>query len=201
LNSITNVNAAYTPSHNAAFAYGGYLYSVGGDHSSGSGSDHNQGVFYAPLNINDGSVGTWTSTNWLTGNYSTRGYALVGNYLYAFGGIVSGGASNTASTEYAAINSDGSVGTWASTTSLPTAYADMQTATIGGCVYLVGGETTAGSSINNSYYACPAKNGTISAWRTAPNLVTATTDMGVAAYNNILYGVGGWTTAATGYVE
>jgi N-acetylneuraminic acid mutarotase len=200
LNNIAAVNASFTPSHNGVFINNGYIYSVGGDHSSGTGSDHNQGVFYAALSSN-GSVGTWASTSSLSGNYSTRSYAMVNGYLYAMGGIVSGGASNTTSVEYAAINTNGTVGTWASTTSLPTAYADMQAATINGCIYLAGGETTSGSSMNNSYFTCPSSTGTIGAWQTAPNLVTATTDMGVAAYNGIVYGVGGWTTAATGNVE
>ncbi len=198
-NNIASVNAAFTPSHNGAFIYDGYIYSVGGDHSSGSGADHNQGVYYAVLN-SDGSTGTWAATSSLSGNYSTRGYAMANGYFYALGGIVSGGASNTASVEYAAINSDGTVGTWATTTSLPTAYADMQAATVNGCIYTVGGETTASTNMNNIYYACPSSNGTIATWQTAPNLVTATTDLGVAAYNGWLYGVGGWTAAATGNV-
>ena len=199
-NSIASVNVAYTPSHNGAFIYDGYIYSVGGDHSSGSGADHNQGVYYAPLN-SDGSVGTWAATSSLTGNYSTRAYGLVGHYLYAMGGIVSGGASNTAAVEYAPINSDGTVGTWNTTTSLPTAFADTQGVTINGCLYLAGGETAAGTVLGNTYYACPTSNGTISAWQTAPALAAATTDMAMAAYGGWLYGAGGSTSAVVATVE
>jgi N-acetylneuraminic acid mutarotase len=191
----THINANFKPVHNGVFAYGNNLYSIGGEFSSGSGTGHNTGTSYAPIN-SDGSLGTWVSGSSLTGNYSARAYALVGNYLYAMGGVISSSGTAQNAVEYVVINSNGTLGTWATTTSLPGVISDGGGATVNGCLYSVGGETGAGTSLKTVYGACPNANGTISSWQTLPILPTATTDSGVAGYNGFLYSVAGWTTTA-----
>lgn len=148
---------------------------------------------YAPLNVSTGAVGSWTDGNNVINTYGSRGYAQVGKYLYAFGGYNSGTAQSAV--EYTSINNDGTLNAWASTTGLNTAIGYTNGTTVNGCIYSVGGESSGGTSIATVQYACPAANGTISAWYNAPNLTVATTDLGVTSYNGYLYGVGGYTTS------
>lgn len=190
----TTANAAYFSVYNTSFIYNGYIYSLGDTQGSNT--------LYAPINSN-GSLGSWSVGNTLVANsYGSRAYARVGKYLYAIGGQ-SGGGTQTNRTEYALINSNGSDNGWSETGmgTLPANMAYAHATTVNGCIYLVGSENTSGVSQNPVYYGCPSANGTIATWNTAPSLVTATTDMGVASYNGFIYGVGGWATAATGNVE
>ena len=94
-----------------------YVYVLGGtpDFTNASSS-----VYYAHLNT-DGSVGSWqTSSNSLPeGLYALSAVAYNG-YLYAFGGLSTSGPTN--SVYYAHLNTDGTVGTWqTSSNSLPEA--------------------------------------------------------------------------------
>ncbi len=199
-----HINAAYTPIHNGVFIYGNNIYSVGGDFSSGSGANHNIGAYYAPIN-SDGSLGTWVATSSLLAgsNYSGRGYALVGSYIYAMGGVVNSSGTVQSAVEYTVINSDGTLGTWTATTALPAALGDPGGATINGCLYAIGGEDGTSTSQKTVYSACPSANGSIAAgaWKTTTQLVTATTDGGTVGYNGYLYFVGGWSTVAVKNVE
>ncbi len=175
----------------ALFTYGVagqvYMYMVG------SGASNN--VSYAAIDQSTGVLGTWTDSGVsMVNTYGHRGYAQVGKYLYAFGGA--NASTVYATVEYTSINSNGSINAWAATTSMNTAIGFTNGTTVNGCIYSVGGENGAGTSMNNVQYACPAANGTISAWYAAPNLTVATTDLGVTSYNGYIYGVGGYTTGS-----
>lgn len=186
----TSLASKGTPEAPGVFIYGGYIYSVGGRYS-GTGTSAT-GVYYAPLNTTTGNVGSWATASSLSVDLNNRGYARVGSYLYAFGGM--SGSSPRQQTEYAHINANGSLGSWTSGPNLPTATGFNKGTSVNGCMYSLGGENSSGSALNAVFYACPNADGSITSWNSAPNLATATTDMGVAAYNGYIYGVGGWTT-------
>ncbi|TAH34233.1 hypothetical protein EYC59_03020 [Candidatus Saccharibacteria bacterium] len=191
-NSLTN-DAEFKP---GVFTYGTsdgmYMYVLGGCDAIGTTCDN---TYYAPLNASTGAVGGWTvSGNSMVNQYKARGYAQVGKYLYAFGGE-DGASTVYSATEYTSINNDGSINAWASTTGLNTGMDFVNGTTVNGCIYQVGGENPNGTLQAIVQYACPAANGTISAWYNAPNLTVATTDMGVTSYNGYIYGVGGYTTS------
>ncbi len=161
----------------AVVAYNGYLYSIGG-YNANSPVYFNT-VQYASI-ANDCSLGTWTNTTAFDSSGNARGgiSAFVYNgYLYVAGGINAGG--NFSSVRYAPLNSDGSVGTWNSTTSLPTAMNRQRTVVWGNKVYLLGGTTLAlpnpnngastgsrptGSGRSNTYYATINDDGTLGSW-------------------------------------
>ena len=92
--------------------YNGYIYELGGGNSSIDQST----VYYAPLNSN-GSVGAWTSTTALPQALQSATSVVYNGYIYELGGNNSGPYQSTV--YYAPLNSNGSVGTWTSTTALP----------------------------------------------------------------------------------
>lgn len=196
INSNGTLGASWTASPNTTgtlrrggvFTYGtsngAYIYAING--AGGS-------VAWATINTSTGAIGAWTDTLNMVNTYDYRAYAMVGKYLYAFGG--QNGTTAVSSVEYTSLNNDGSINAWTSTTSMNTAIKYTNGTTVNGCIYSVGGENTAGTSLNNVQYACPNANGTISAWYNAPNLTVATTDLGVTSYNGYIYGVGGYTTS------
>jgi N-acetylneuraminic acid mutarotase len=94
-------------------AYNGYIYEMGGfDHTGDIGN-----TYYAPLNPN-GTIGTWTATTAIP-NASFEGSTVESNgYIYVLGGEDNGGTLNT--TYFAPLNPNGTIGTWTSSTVLPT---------------------------------------------------------------------------------
>jgi N-acetylneuraminic acid mutarotase len=172
-----------------ASSTGTYLYSLGGNGASNT-------ITYTTLNLATGAPGaTWTTnSNSMTQSIAYRGFAQVGRYLYGLGGGPSG--SSSALVEYAIIAEDGSVGTWNSTASMNTAIAYGNGTSVNGCIYELGGETSAGTSLSTTQYACPNADGTISTWYTGTPMNIAKTDSGVTSYNGYVYAAGGYTTTA-----
>ncbi len=129
--------------------------------------------------------------------------ATVNNgYLYMAGGCIGDlDCNNAANTvEYAALGADGSVGTWATTTSLPAdrVYGRLEQA--GGTLYYIGGQDDSKAAQSAIYYATPGVNGTISSWSTASSGIgdtasaasSARTQFGATVWNNRIYVVGGY---------
>jgi hypothetical protein len=217
--TLNDMHTSGTPVSGSALVSNGYLYSVGGTNSGGSGT--NTAVYYALLctTLNSGSggcggtagtVGTWAAANSLPNNYTGQTYATVNGYLYVYGGVSGGTAQTTV--DYALVctgnnsgtagcsSTAGTLGTWTATNSLPAGIQAAGGATMNGCIYSVGGKNGSGTSQAAVYYACPNADGTIGAsgsgsWQTAPSLVTATTDAGVTSQNGYLYAVAGFAAA------
>lgn len=177
-------------------AAGGYIYSVGG-YNSGYLSD----VQVATLSATNGSTGTFThTTNFSIARYVHSTVAYNG-YVYMIGGSFYPNA--TATVYYAAIQSDGSLGAWAPTTSLPAARAWHSSAVYGGYIYITGGCTDwpnnncTGPGISNGVlYTKPNADGTLGAWTAANSLITAREAHATVATNGHLYVLGGATATA-----
>lgn len=189
----------------AVVAYNGYLYSIGG-YNANSPVYYNT-VQYASI-ANDCSLGTWTNTTAFDSSGNARGgiSAFVYNgYLYVAGGINAGG--NFSSVRYAPLNSDGSVGTWNSTTSLPTAMNRQRTVVWGNKVYLLGGTTLAlpnpnngastgsrptGSGRSNTYYATINDDGTLGSWTSTTAMPYDIYEFGAGIIDGYLVIAGGF---------
>jgi hypothetical protein len=99
--------------------YNGYLYVIGGLSGTSANdctatSNYCNGVQYAPINSN-GTVGTWSYTTSFTAARQHHSSVAYNDYLYVIGGI--GNTSQDCSptcngTQYAAINANGTIGTW-----------------------------------------------------------------------------------------
>jgi N-acetylneuraminic acid mutarotase len=169
-------------------ANNGYIYSIGGNTGSASAT-----TYYAPLNSN-GTIGTWATTTALpSGNYGSNP-VIWGGYVYEIGGI--SGSSASATTYYAPLNSNGTIGAWNTSTSLPQAIELAGIVVDNGYVYAIAGQN--GSSyLTTTYYAPLNSNGTIGTWATTTALPTTSSMMGAVTYDGYLYEVGGQNSSGT----
>ncbi len=137
-----------------------------------------------------GSIGTWNSTTSAPLSlYSAMSFTY-GGYIYLLGGQPNQ-TSFSSAVYYASLNSDGTVGTWTATTSLPQPVNSTQAVAYNGYVYLVGGQNGSGSDYNVVYYAPINSNGTLGTWSTGPNLPQSIGDNSTVIYNGYIYELGG----------
>lgn len=187
----------------AAVAYKGYLYVIGGYDST----NYYNTVQYAAIN-NDCSLGTWTSTTAFDTAGNARGgitaFAYNG-YIFVTGGV--NGSGNFSAVRSAPLNSNGTVGSWSATTSLPSAMNRHRTVVWGNRLYLLGGTTIAlpnpnngastgsrptGSGSANTYVATINDNGTIGSWTSATSLPYDIYEFGAEAMGGYLFVLGGF---------
>ncbi len=148
----------------------------------------------AVLSNNSSTLGTWTTTTAMSIGTSTtrvRGGAVAANgYLYHIGGV-DGGAVTLTTVQYAKLNADGTVGTWASTTALPDGRKQFQPVVLNGYLYVIGGRNNSNTLQTTTYYAKLNADGTVGAWNTATAIPAARFGGGTIAYNGYLYYLGG----------
>lgn len=170
----------------------GRLYVVGGN----NGGTIEKDVTYTQVSA--GTFGTWASdANNLSTARTFHGFAAYNGYLYAVGGMTSGGAILD-SVEYAPINTDGSVGVWTTTSSLPVPNALGRAVAYNGYLYLLGGSE--GSTIQNSVHYAPIKaDGSLGTWNTTSGFTTGRVDGNAFAYNEKLYILSGSNGSGTYY--
>lgn len=179
-------------------AYNGYVYLFGGlDGAANVLSD----VQYAPIN-SDGTLGAWVTTRAMPGVRRSFSYAVERGHLYAYGGCTTAQSCTgyINSTIYAAINADGSIGPWDSTSTFTTARSFSGGASYNGFLYLSGGCTleppVSGNNCNaelgDSFYGTIDVPGGVGTPATSANSITATrAGAATLAYNGFIYAAGG----------
>jgi hypothetical protein len=151
------------------------------------------------ITVNGGNAGAltaWTQqANSLSAASSFNGSVVANGYIYSFGGYASG---HTTTVQYAALKSNGTTGTWATTTGLPLArgYIVSSVATYNNYIYVVGGTSDNLNGTTTVYYAKINADGTISAWDTTTPLLAARVGTAVTIANGFIYAVGGGTTTS-----
>ena len=119
----------------AAAVNNGFLYVIGGV----SNGIPTSSVLYATLN-SDGTLGPFQETTPLPYTLCRYICGVVNNgFIYAIGGVANG--YTTSSVVYARVQSDGTVGNWTFTTSLPEPVQLHGTIVNKGYLYVVGGST------------------------------------------------------------
>lgn len=144
-------------------------------------------------------AGYATSANTYGTNPSRIGASstILNGYIYTAGGCT--GTSDcmnvSSNISYAPIDTQGAIGTWASTTgSLPAGRAWGKLLAAGNSLYYAGGQDSDGIPQSSVYYGTPS-SGDVSSWSTASNgLPGARTRFGATVWNNRLYVVGGNST-------
>lgn len=134
----------------------------------------------------NGTGPTWTPTSTLTDPRGVVGAVTVNGFVYSVGGCDGGGAQNEV--YYARANSDGTLGTWAATTSLPFNMCGHAVTTYNGYIY-ANGSTGSATTARDVVYAKPNADGTITNWTTQndPTNLIGLKDHGMSAYNGFLY--------------
>jgi hypothetical protein len=181
-----NASAAY---------YNGYMYVVGGC----TGTDvttncnaYNAVVYYASVDVSTGALGAWTATSSYASGRSIQAVTIVGGYLYSISGIQANtGPTKFADSQYAAINADGTLGTWATSTSITTARFGAAIASYNNYIYIMGGSTGTTTVANDTQYAKINAAGITTSFTTSTAMPSASYLSGSTAWNGYLYDIGG----------
>jgi hypothetical protein len=176
-----------------------YVYVIGGQVNFADAPGGTNTVYIANVDSTAGTVGTWTaSTNTLPKSLLGLSATVHNGFLYVAGGLDTNG--NPVKDIYSApINSDGTIGTWTtSTNTLPTARAFGTMFVFGGIIYYVNGDPNASLLPNSQgvgdtlvYYAS-AVRGVIGLWTPNANSTPANRAKGVlyTAYGQVITGEG-----------
>lgn len=159
--------------------------------------------------LTGGSTGTWhythsstdDSTTYVSGMSTARSsHATIAynNYLYVLGG--ENGSGSTASVEYAPINTNGTIGTWSSTTSLSAVLRDFGAVAYNGYMYTLGGYDTA-LSTTVQYAPINSSTGALGSWASTTSLSTARLGLSATVYNDYLYVLGGTNGSSMATVQ
>ena len=172
-----------------AVAYNGYIYVMGG---YDGGSTYFNSVVYAPINSN-GTLGSWNTTSSFTTARSFHSSVAYNGYVYVIGGSADQGSTTMSDVQYAKINSNGTLGTWSTTTSLASpGRAIHSSAVLNGYLYVSGGYDGT-NDLDSVVYAKINGNGTIGSWASAGTDFTTEREAHVMLANsNYLYIIGGF---------
>jgi hypothetical protein len=150
---------------NRVYIFGGYT-SI----ASGGVQTTSNLVYSAPINA-DGTIGEWVTATPLPAARARTCVIATSNRVYVLGGA-DANYNNYVSTVYTApINADGTLGSWATGTSLPTINGHMQLFTTKSAAYIFGGHN--GSAFYSTCYMAPINaDGTLGAWGAIASLDT-----------------------------
>jgi hypothetical protein len=179
----TSALGTSTTGHSSA-VYGGYLYVVGNNNGT-----YSNAVAYAKVDP-PGVTSSYTTVNAL--GTARKGVAIIAynGYLYAVGGMTSATAATTA-VNYAAINNNGTLGTWGTTTAFTTARGYHYATVYNGYMYVLGGKTGSTTTTNTVYYSKINANGTVGTWTSTTAFTNARQWLAGAVYGNYIYIAGG----------
>ena len=167
--------------------YNGYVYEIGGNNGTASVVT----VDFAPIN-NNGTLGSWTATTSLPVAINSATSVVYNGYVYEIGG--NNGSANITTVDYAPINSNGTLGSWTATTSLPVAINSATSVVYNGYVYEIGGNNGTASVVTVDF-APINSNGTLGSWTTTTPLPEATNQATSVVYNGYVYEIGGCATS------
>lgn len=151
---------------------------------------------------NSGALQAWTlSGSTLAATRIEAASVTANGYLYEIGGGANGSNASAVNTVYSAkINTDGSLGSFTSTTSLPANAYDTTAVAANGFVYVLGGNN--GSSDDaNVYYAKLNVDGTVGSWNTGTSLPTTRSGGTSVTANGYIYYLGGQGAAHVYYAK
>ncbi len=192
----------------ATTAYNGYFYIAGGCKGAGTCAGNDVAtVQYAKISTSPGGISPITTSPNTVNGIADAATVVYGDYLYLLGGN-SSSTTNLNSVYYASLGSDGSVGTWGTTSVFADGRTGPAATAYNGYMYIVGGARTQTSATN-----CPPSglvlyckdiqkapinsNGTLGTWVSAGATYTSTTSqygrdgLGAAVYNGYMYVIGG----------
>lgn len=184
-------------SYFSAVAYNNRMYILGGQNNSNTGGVTT--VEYANINPN-GTLSAWSTTGMSTLPSARFGHTahVYNDYIYLIGGNSGGTLQNTV--YYTKLKSDGTMNSWISTTSFPTARMTAGgtfSVIYGGYLYITGGC----SAVDGSGYCSTVRSDTILAsinadgsltdWGSIADLVNIRMGHSLVAWRNAIYGIGG----------
>jgi hypothetical protein len=161
-----------------------------------TGNNEGNDIDFPANQINRGGLtggtlsGGWTATTSFTTIREDPTSIAYNGYLYIIGGFSSATSAYLSDVQYAPISSNGTLGTWTATTSLPSTRADHSTVAYNGYLYVIGGYN--GSPLSTVQYAPINANGTLGTWLATATFTTGRNVFASVAYNGYLYIAGGY---------
>jgi hypothetical protein len=168
----------YAVYEHQCFTANGFVYCAGGD----TGSRTSQ-IWYATLNV-DGSLGNWQKTTSLPQSVFKHQCITANGFVYSLGGLATYNNETTLVT-YATLKTDGSLGNWQETTSLPKSVCSHQCFTANGFVYCAGGYT--GSETSQVWYATLNADGSLGNWQETTSLPDFVSEHQCFTANGLVY--------------
>lgn len=168
------------------------VYFLGG----GNTTDTFSTIYSAFIN-SDGTLGTWVASGNLPINLAGSQVVITKNRAYLCGGWNAAGALSSVYT--APINSDGTLGGWTTSLSLPGQLAQSQAIVTKDRVYLLGGWNGT-YSVSNVYTAPINQDGTLGTWSIGTPIPGALGASSTVITKNHVYLIGGYTTEAVSTV-
>jgi len=167
-----------------------YLYVLGG-HQDDVPTD---AIYRAELDY-DGTLRSWETSS-VSLPQPLWGHAAVtyGGFIYVIGGTnLADVGTAMRKVYYTKVNEDGSLGSWAQTTSLPQPRNSHAALVSNGRIYVIGGADSSFTSHNTVYYADINSDGSLGSWTlSSSSLPTAITSHSAALYNGIIAVIGGY---------
>ncbi len=149
-------------------------------------------VYTAVINT-DGTLGTWSTGTSLPGSLALSQAIITKNRVYLVGGY--DGTATVATVYTAVINTDGTLGTWSTGTSLPGQLAESQAIVTKNRVYLLGGRNGSGW-VSTVYTAAINADGTLGTWTTGTSLPGSLSNSQAIVTNNRIYLLGGYISGS-----
>lgn len=179
----------------ATSVYNGRVYVLGGCTNTNPCNTFTNAVISAQI-FADGTLSAWTTrSSFATARRSPMSWTS-GGYIYMGAGQTS--TSSLGDVQYAPINSDGSLGTWSTTTSLGTVRDHASSVVSNEQLYIIGGEN-GGTILGTSEFSTVKGAGEASAWTTQTNTFpTNRSNPAVVAYQGYIYISGGCSPCGSG---
>ena len=136
----------------------------------------------------DGTIGSWATLSTMPAVMYAHSAVAANGYLFVTGGYT--GAAAVSTVYSAPINSDGTVGTWATLSTIPATRFRHSTVAYNGYLFVIGGQT-----VSTVYSAPINSNGTIGAWATLSTLPVTLRYHSAVAYNGYLFAIAGYNDA------
>jgi len=142
---------------------GSYIYCIGGQDANGGARDE---VYAAP---STGNITGWAAETPYPQTVNGQSCVDYSGYLYCVGGSYDGAGDDIASSYFAPVSTNGTVGSWSATTQFPIPIDSQSCAASTGFVYCVGGNnetdgSNADSTASNSVWYAPLSSSGIGSW-------------------------------------
>ncbi len=170
----------------------GYLFTLAGLKDFGGYADSLSSVYSAPLGL-DGDVGAWSEVNSLPVKVLSHCAVSAGEYIFVIGGYVPGPTWTILDSVYSAkVNSDGTIGPWATLTPLPEKLYSHQAVLVDGHIFVLGGMNAVGAGDQSAVYSAKLKpDGSIENWIIQTSLPKPLIGCSAVSLNGYLYILGG----------
>jgi len=144
------------------------------------------------------SITSWAAATSLPGALQMSQAAITKDYVYLISG--NNGSATVATVYMAPINSDGTLGTWSTTTSVPVAKRYAQVVVTDGYIYLIGGRNSSNTTTSTVHVAPVNGDGTLGTWTSANSLNTAMGISQAIITTDRIYLLGGHTGSSASAV-